>query len=212
MSPRGPAPARLIQPFKCTSSPGRYIWRSSKTYQRKPPPVWRGCQPSSLQRYSLAGRMAKSLPSRPTRSEGELSSEICSDSSRNVARPVESVAAVVSPGRSESSTPFSDAPSTREFAHAIIWLPSAHASRPIRVDCTHVTILGRRPPRDVRREARLDWGSTMRRTCPRPSCSASLRSMATSVISSGLAPVLTVLENACWPGGATRSSRAYSCR
>ena len=31
-----PRPTERIQPLTCTSSPGRYIWRSSKTYQAKP--------------------------------------------------------------------------------------------------------------------------------------------------------------------------------
>ena len=68
-SPRGPAPSRRSQPLTRTSSPGRYIFRSSNTQKRSESvrAVFRQPAPSLHQPVS-DGRIATSFPRRATSS------------------------------------------------------------------------------------------------------------------------------------------------
>ena len=174
-SPPRPAPTRRIQPLTLTSSPGRYIFRSSKTYQRSSSCASRLTQPVSLPHQSArSGRKAVSPPflamSSPTpASDFGGSSRRTSPSAPLDACAPESFNVI--------STPSSDCPSLSDVAQPTNSSRSTKASRPMLVTCTHV--------RRISRSCCLTPGSTTTKTLPRPFLSAGARSMRVSVISSG---------------------------
>ena len=131
-SPLGPYPISRTNPLTCTSSPGRYIPRSSNTYQRTSSKGVLAAHPDVSHMYVARGRMAVSSPSRPTsRLAGMLGSWIC-------ASPSAPVVACTVPGSSCSCTPSSGVPSLSLVAHAVICVMSLVASSPMFVDCTQL--------------------------------------------------------------------------
>ena len=207
-SPRGPAPSRRSQPFTRTSSPGRYIFRSSNTQKRSESvrAVLRQPAPSLHQPVS-DGRIATSFPRRAT-SSGAGASPRASRAS-----PEASVRAEPGPGRPPvpgrtraTSTSPSGRPSARSLAHATRVSWSANASSPMRVAWTHAWTRSRR------RSFEGAVGRTTRITWPSPPSRAGVRSSRVSVSASGSPPTRTVVSITRRPGGDAASSRQPFCR
>ncbi len=193
-SPRGPAPMRRSQPLTRTVSPGRYIFRSSKTRKRSASVRAVRLQPApSAHQPVWDGRIARSFPRRATRSGAGASPRA------RRARPDASDRAVPLPRRSSTSP--RGRPSARSLAQATRVSLSANASRPMRVACTQARITW------FRVSFVVETGRTTRTSCPSPPSSAGPRSRSVSVSASGSPATRTCASMTRRPGGLAASLR-----
>ena len=206
-SPRGPAPSRRSQPLTRTSSPGRYIFRSSNTQKRSESVARGACaspRPRSTSRSLREDRDVLAAPRHEQRrrrvAEGEPG------------EPGASARAEPAPGRLP--------PRARAISTSPSGAPVGEVARPGQ----QRLLVGERVEPDAGRlDPRLDAlargapsratvGRTTRTTWPSPPSKAGARSSRVSVSASGSPPTRTVVSITRRPGGVAASSRQPFCR